>query len=161
MAEIAFVGGSEADRKRIAEQHHNYLTVNASFDWQGLQPIWSGAPDATFYNMNGHVYQGREHWTRLWQYYKTQMQTGEWVPFDMHGTISGDLAVVWCLRKTRIIWSGNDPRPDERAHKDKPEFTSRSTMVFRREAGADGKPDWRVVHVHFSEHSTDPRPGGI
>jgi ketosteroid isomerase-like protein len=29
-------------------------------------------------------------------------------------------------------------------------------MVFRKEAG-----DWRVVHVHFSEASTTPRPGGI
>jgi len=156
MSEIAFVGGSARDRAEIAAQHHAYLTVNAVFDWEGLQAIWSGAPDATFFNMNGHVYQGREHWTRLWQYYKQHMQTGEWVPFDMRGTISGDLAVVWCLRRTRIIWSGSDPRPDERAHKDKPEFISRSTMVFRREDGV-----WRVVHVHFSEASTDPRPGGI
>ena len=156
MSEIAFVGGSARDREAVAAQHRAYLTVNSVFDWEGLQPIWSGAPDATFFNMNGHVYQGREHWTRLWQYYKEHMQTGEWVPFDMRGTISGDLAVVWCLRKTRIIWSGSAPRPDERAHKDKPEFISRSTMVFRREDGA-----WRVVHVHFSEISTDPRPGGI
>jgi hypothetical protein len=29
-------------------------------------------------------------------------------------------------------------------------------MVFARENG-----DWRVVHTHFSEASTDPRPGGI
>ena len=35
-------------------------------------------------------------------------------------------------------------------------FISRSTMVFRKEAG-----DWRVIHVHFSEASTAPRPGGI
>ena len=24
-----------------------------------------------------------------------------------------------------------------------------------------GKDDWRVVHVHFSESTTAPRPGGI
>jgi ketosteroid isomerase-like protein len=39
---------------------------------------------------------------------------------------------------------------------DDKEFTSRSTMIFRRENG-----EWRVVHVHFSEGSVEPRPGGI
>jgi hypothetical protein len=29
-------------------------------------------------------------------------------------------------------------------------------MVFRKEDG-----DWRVVHVHFSEAATTPRPGGV
>jgi hypothetical protein len=29
-------------------------------------------------------------------------------------------------------------------------------MVFRKE-----DEDWRVVHVHFSEAATTPRPGGI
>jgi hypothetical protein len=29
-------------------------------------------------------------------------------------------------------------------------------MVFRKEDG-----DWRVVHAHFSEASSTPRPGGV
>jgi ketosteroid isomerase-like protein len=29
-------------------------------------------------------------------------------------------------------------------------------MVFRKEAG-----EWRVVHAHFSEASSGPRPGGV
>jgi hypothetical protein len=29
-------------------------------------------------------------------------------------------------------------------------------MVFHREDG-----DWRVVHAHFSEADSGPRPGGI
>jgi ketosteroid isomerase-like protein len=156
MSEISFVGGSDADRQSVAAQHRAYLEVNAMFDWEGLQPIWSGAADATFFNMNGHTYDGRAHWTKLWQYYKQHMQTGEWVPYDMKGSISGDLAVVWCHRKTRLIWKDDESRPVGQHHVDKPQFTSRSTMVFRREDGA-----WRVVHVHFSEASTDPRPGGI
>ena len=36
------------------------------------------------------------------------------------------------------------------------EFITRSTMVFRKEAG-----EWRVVHVHFSEASSGERPGGV
>ena len=36
------------------------------------------------------------------------------------------------------------------------EHITRSTMVFRKEDG-----DWRVVHVHFSEAATTPRPGGV
>ena len=36
------------------------------------------------------------------------------------------------------------------------EFITRSTMVFRKEAG-----EWRVVHTHFSEASAGERPGGV
>jgi len=61
------VGGSEADRSRVLERVHEYLEANASFDWGQLQEIWSGAPEAVFFNLNGHTYKGREHWTRLWQ----------------------------------------------------------------------------------------------
>ena len=153
MSEIAFVGGSARDREEVAAQHHAYLTVNSVFDWEGLQPIWSGAPDATFFNMNGHVYQGREHWTRLWQYYKDKVASGYWTPFDVGGVVNGDLAVIWCERHTRSEWVGSDPTPSRPYGKD---FVSRSTMVFRKEDG-----DWRVVHVHFSPASEAPRPGGV
>jgi ketosteroid isomerase-like protein len=46
--------------------------------------------------------------------------------------------------------------PPPAARRDGSDFMSRSTMVFRKEDG-----DWRVVHVHFSEASTAPRPGGV
>jgi hypothetical protein len=70
------------------------------------------------------------------------------------GVVSNDLAVVWCERHTQSEWIGRDPPPQARRYG--VSFISRSTMVFRKEAG-----DWRVVHVHFSEASTAPRPGGI
>ena len=57
------VGGSEADRSRVLERMHEYLEANASFDWGQLQDIWSGAPEAVFFNLNGHTYKGREQWT--------------------------------------------------------------------------------------------------
>ena len=52
------VGGSEADRSRVLERVHEYLEANASFDWGQLQDIWSGAPEAVFFNLNGHTYKG-------------------------------------------------------------------------------------------------------
>ena len=64
------VGGSPADRQRLLERLHEYLDLNARFDWTGLQDLWSAAPDAVFFNLNGHTYKGREHWTRLWQFYQ-------------------------------------------------------------------------------------------
>jgi ketosteroid isomerase-like protein len=155
MTDAMFVGGTDADRKSVLEQHRAYLEANSIFDVDRLQHIWSGAPEASFFNLNGHTYEGRDHWIRLWNYYKKHMQTGDWIPFDIHGFFSGDIAVVWCHRKTKLEWTGSDPRPDNNRHKDK-EFTSRSTMVFHREDG-----QWRVVHTHFSEGSSDPRPGGI
>jgi hypothetical protein len=49
------VDGSEADRSRVLERVHEYLEANASFDWGQLQDIWSGAPEAVFFNLNGHT----------------------------------------------------------------------------------------------------------
>jgi ketosteroid isomerase-like protein len=155
MTEISFVGGGREDQTGVARQHQAYLDANATVDWEKLPALFSAGDDATYFNLNGHTYNGRAHWTRLWKYYKEQLAVGNWVAFDARGTISGDLAVVWCHRRTRLAWVGNDPRPTDLRVEDK-EFISRSTMVFRREDG-----DWRVVHVHFSSGSDTPRPGGI
>jgi len=148
------VGGSPADRQRVLERMHQYLDVNARFDWEGLQEVWSAAPEAVFFNLNGHTYKGREHWTRLWQFYQNNVKSSYWTPFDVGGVVNGDLAIVWCERHTQSEWVGKEAPPTARRYGS--EFISRSTMVFRKEQG-----DWRVVHVHFSEASTAPRPGGV
>jgi len=155
MTEPALCGGSEADRKIILDKHQKYLEANAEFDWVTLRDqLWSASPDATFFNLNGHTYVGRDQWVALWKFYKGQLTTGYWTPYEIGGVVTGDMATVWCHRKTQAAWVGSDPRPDGSAHDDR-QFVSRSTMVFQKEAG-----DWRVVHVHFSEHGTTPRPGG-
>jgi ketosteroid isomerase-like protein len=156
MSEAKLLGGSESDRKRVLEQQQAYLEANAKFDWETLRDrLWSETPEATFFNLNGHTYNGRDHWVKLWQYYMQHMTTGEWIPYDMGGVVGTNIAVTWCHRKTRLQWVGSDPRPGDNRHQDR-EFVSRSTMVFRKEDG-----DWRVVHVHFSEANSGERPGGI
>ena len=153
MSEPRLVGGSAADHTRLLERLDEYLVANAGFDWQALNDIWSGAAEAVFFNLNGHTYRGRAHWTRLWQYYRDKVTSGYWTPSDIGGVVEGDLAVLWCHRRTRSDWVDSDPMPS------RPygiEFVSRATMVFRREDG-----DWRVVHAHFSPASTAPRPGGV
>jgi ketosteroid isomerase-like protein len=153
MDETKLVGGTSADRHRLLERMSEYLDANARFDWEKLQGLWSSAPEAVFFNLNGHTYKGREHWTRLWQYYRDNVSSGYWAPFDIGGVVNGDLAVIWCERQTRSEWVGSDPVPSRPYGKD---FTSRSTMVFRKE-----DDDWRVVHVHFSPASEALRPGGV
>ena len=153
MDETGLIGGTAEDRRRVLERMDEYLDINGRFDWEKLQDIWSDAPEAVFFNLNGHTYKGREHWVRLWQYYRDNVASGYWTPFDIGGAISGDLAVIWCERQTRSDWVGNDPMPTRPYGRD---FISRSTMVFRREDG-----DWRVVHVHFSPASDGARPGGV
>jgi ketosteroid isomerase-like protein len=106
-----------------------------------------------FFNLNGHTYKGREHWTRLWQYYRDNVASGYWTPFEIGGVVNDTLAVIWCERHTRSEWVGKDPTPSRPYGRD---FVSRSTMAFRKEDG-----DWRVVHVHFSPASDAPRPGGV
>jgi len=152
--EARLVGGSPEDRRRLLEQMDEYLDANARFDWVKLQDIWSGAPEAVFFNLNGHTYQSREHWTRLWQFYEKNVTSSYWTPFDIGGVVSDDLAVLWCHRQTRSDWVGSEPPPAARRYGT--EHITRSTMVFRKEDG-----DWRIVHVHFSEAGTTPRPGGV
>jgi ketosteroid isomerase-like protein len=150
---MKLVGGTPQDRRSLLERMDEYLKANGRFDWEQLQNIWSCMPEAVFFNLNGHTYKGREHWKRLWQYYKDRVASGYWTPFDIGGVVNGDLAVIWCERHTRSEWKGGDPTPSRPYGKD---FVSRSTMVFRKEGD-----DWRVVHVHFSPASEAPRPGGV
>ena len=153
--EATLVGGSEADRATLLRLHHEYLIANTTYDWQALQPIFSAAPEAVFFNLNGHTYIGRDHWTRLWQFYGPNVASNYWTPFDLGGVIGADMATIWCHRRTRRQWRGSTPPPRD-FHYANDEFISRSTMIFRRENG-----QWRVMHVHFSEATDTPRPGGV
>lgn len=154
--EVNVTGGSEKDRQDVLALHQKYLEANAVLDWETLRDsLWCSDEDAIYFNLNGHTYVGRSQWVRLWQYYLTQTQIGDWIPYDIAGLVSPDLAVIWCHRKCQFKWVGNDPRPDQGMHADK-EFISRSTMVFKKENG-----QWRVGHVHFSPATTEIRPGGI
>jgi ketosteroid isomerase-like protein len=158
-SEAQLVGGTAEDRQEILRLHEKYIDLNARFDWENLQPLWSGAPEAVFFNLNGHTYKGREHWTRLWKFYIQQVQSTYWTPYDIGGAVTGDMAVVWCHRKTRRVWTGKEP-PPRNIHYDGSEFVSRSTVVFRKEDGKEGAT-WRVVHAHFSPADSGPRPGGV
>ncbi len=155
MPEANLVGGSATDRERILALHEDYLDANARFDREKLAPIWSDAPEALFFNLNGHTYKGRDHWLRLWKFYGQNVKSSYWTPYDIGGVVTDDMAVVWCHRKTMRNWAGKEPPPRD-IHYDGSEFITRSTMVFRKENGA-----WRVVHSHFSEASTGARPGGV
>ena len=154
MDDTSLVGGSAADRRRLLQRLDEYLDINARFDWVKLQELWSPGEDHLYFNLNGHTYKGREHWTRLWQYYKENVSSGYWTPYDIGGVVSDEVAVIWCHRHTKSDWVGGAPSPQPGRYGK--EFTSRATMVFRKEAG-----DWRVVHVHFSPASDLPRPGGV
>ncbi|HEY1362057.1 MAG TPA: nuclear transport factor 2 family protein [Xanthobacteraceae bacterium] len=155
MPEPNLLGGSERDREQILELHADYLEANAGFDRQKLDPIWSKAPEAVFFNLNGHTYRGRDHWFRLWEFYGRNVRSSYWTPFDIGGVISTELAVLWCHRRTSREWIGSAPPPQD-IHYAGDEFITRSTMVFRKEAG-----EWRVVHAHFSQASAGERPGGV
>ena len=64
MTDAGLIGGSDADRESLLALHAAYLEANASFDWAALDGIWSGSDWATFFNLNGHTYVGRDHWIR-------------------------------------------------------------------------------------------------
>src|SRR5262249_28293816 len=93
-------GASKPDCEQILQLHADYIDANARFDWQKLEPIWSAAPEAVFFNLNGHTYKGREHWIRLWKFYGQNVQSSYWTPFDVGGVVSDDMAVVLCHLRT-------------------------------------------------------------
>ena len=99
MSETNLVGGTAEDRKEILRLHEKYIDVNTRFDWQTLQPIFSPSPEARYFNLNGHTYEGREHWIRLWKFYGQNVQSTYWTPFDIGGTVSDDLAVVGAIAR--------------------------------------------------------------
>ena len=150
------VGGTEAERKNLLDLHEQYLVANGKFDWPGIEPIWSEAPHATFFNLNGHTYNGARHWSRLWDFYGKNVKGSYWTPYDIGGEIMGDMAVVWCHRKCTREWTGTTAKPPRDLHYQNQEFMSRSTIVFHKEKGT-----WRVVHAHFSEGGVGDRPGGV
>jgi len=105
MIENALTGGTAEDRAAIMAKFNAYLVANDDMDWEALQTLFSPAPETVFFNLNGNTYQGRAHWTKLWQYYKTRVRNGVWEPFDLGGTVSADLAVIWCHRRTAYKWN--------------------------------------------------------
>ena len=145
--------GSESDRKRLLELHRQYLDSNLTLDTEALRGIWSGNPDCVFFNGNGYTYHGLAHWTRLWDFYRDQVQTAEpWRSTDVRLTGGGDMALLTCERTCKVDWTGEGAAAD---------FTNkvwktRSTEVYVRENG-----DWRCVHLHISTAAEGPRPGGI
>jgi hypothetical protein len=155
MSQPGIVGGSESDREKLLELHEQYLVANGKFDWPGIEPLWSKEPHATFFNLNGHTYNGARHWSRLWAYYIQNVKGSYWTPFDIGGEIGGDMAVIWCHRDTRRNWTGSGAPPRDINYQGQ-KFVSRSTMVFHKEEG-----QWRVVHAHFSVGESGERPGGV
>ena len=126
MNQTALVGGSEEDRAALLRLHEDYIDVNARFDW-----------------------------IRLWKFYGRNVQSSYWTPFDIGGAVTGELATIWCHRRTSRNWTGDAPPPED-IHYDGAEFITRSTRVFQKEDG-----QWRVVHAHFSEAAGGARPGGV
>jgi len=156
MSDAKIVGGSTADRKELLALHEQYLVANGKFDWPAIEPIWSKAQHATFFNLNGHTYNGAAHWSRLWAFYGKNVKGSYWTPFDIAGEIKGDMAVIWCHRDTQRNWVGTTAQPPRDLNYQGQQFLSRSTIVFHREDGA-----WKVVHAHFSVGDSGERPGGI
>lgn len=155
MDTVALAGGTEQDRETLLALHANYLDANTRFDWEQVRAVFSDSAAAEFFNMNGFTYRGLPHWTRLWQYYATQVQSTDWTPYQVGGVIGDRTATLWCHRRCRRRWVGAD-RPVKDVHYDDSEFMSRSTMVFLKEAAG-----WRVIHAHFSKGEEGPRPGGV
>jgi hypothetical protein len=155
MSEPKLIGGSENDRKQLLQLLEEYIQANEKIEWDMLKHIWSELPEATFFNLNGHTYNGPEHWSRLWAYYKQNVKGTYWTPFDIGGEITEQMAVIWCHRNSHREWIG-DHKPPREIHYKGEKFVSRSTMVFHKENGR-----WRVIHAHFSVGDSGPRPGGV
>jgi ketosteroid isomerase-like protein len=154
MKPVVYDGGTGEERRQVLAAHDAYLDANSRFDVDALDPIWDDDPTDVFFNLNGHTYVGKAHWIRLWNHYRGRLHTGPWQADDLKVLIRGDMAVVTSHRLSPTRWVGSTPPPP--GHTDKPERRSRATMVLLRRPGG-----WKIAHVHFSEASVEPRPGGV
>src|SRR5258708_17590945 len=114
MTEPNLTGGSAQDRAEILKLQADYIDVNTRFDWENLQPLFSPAPEATFFNLNGHTYKGREHWTRLWQFYQNNVASSYWTPFDIGGGLFRHPATLSFRRRATSVHGGSGPHPAAR-----------------------------------------------
>ena len=127
-------GGSDEDRSRLLELHAAYLEANATFDVPALRKIWSEDPTAVFFNLNGHTYVGVEHWTRLWNYYQSRLQTGLWTPSEVKVMVRGDMAVITCHRLSPAAWVGWPLATPARRWRTSRSGTSATSATPRRSA---------------------------
>lgn len=155
MSGISWTGGTAQDREGILATYEQYRVANQTGDWEKLANVFSPSSEARFFNLNGFTYNDRDHWVRLWQYYSKHINAGPGLSFDAHGHISGDLAVVYLHRRSRL-----DALTDHPDARNWPvlgkEYMSRATVVFHREPEG-----WRIIHAHFSDGKEGDRPGGI
>jgi len=145
-----FDGGSAADQQALYEIHHRWCSANDWLDDDALRRIWTPAPDALLFNTNGHTYRGVEDWlASAWAYYRTRMQFARpYTPGNVKAVVCGGMGYViadWVGRNK--TWLGPENEPSANA----PFY--RTTQVCTNDDGT-----WRVMHVHFSLQSTDPRP---
>ena len=145
MSDAKLVGGSEADRKEAPAAARRL--------YRGERAFRLAAAGADLERIaRGHVLQPqRPHLQRRRPLapavgvLPAERQRPYRTPFDIGGTITGDMAVIWCQRDTRRNWVGKDQPPRD-IHYQGDKFVTRSTMVFHKEGG-----NWRVVHAHFSK----------
>ncbi len=144
---------AEEDRAEVYRLHKAYLKANSVLDPEELEGVWSRNPSNVYFNLSGHTYRGLDHWSKLWNYYRSRLDYGgvPYTSFDQQITVEGDVAWITTSRFGVTVWKGQEESPFPEG------FTpSRTTEIFVREPEG-----WRCVHVHFSRASTDPRPGGI
>ncbi|MGD9705474.1 MAG: nuclear transport factor 2 family protein [Acidimicrobiia bacterium] len=151
---IVFDGDSNETRDELVALYRAYWTANDVLKNEMLDGVYTTRPDAIYFNTNGHVYEGLDDWLNIWDYYRPRMNMIEAARGGkLRIAVRDDLAV---MVDDHIVRSY-----EWRASEDEPNFVKgnphvRMTFVCMREA--DG---WRIVHTHFSERATGPRPDQI
>lgn len=140
-------GGSAQDLRELLVAYHTYMVANDHLDFDLLSTIWDAGEEHLFFNTNGHTYEGLTDWENIWNFYRPQFDlVSPYLPGRLRVGIEPELAFIASDQVVRFKrWVGGvlEHNPT----------TYRSTLVLRRRE--DG---WRVVHAHFSEEDTGPRP---
>lgn len=144
----------DKDREAILDVHRRYNErANVTADTELLAELWDDDPSNVFFNLSGHNYRGLQHWSKLWDHYRPRVAYDvPWQSFDQNVTINGDVAWVTCLRLHKFRWIGEGDSPIGASAA----RITRSTEILVKRDG-----QWRVVHAHFSDAASTPRPGNV
>ena len=137
MSDAKLVGGSEADRAKLLCRFDDYIEANEHFDWRGWRRSGANCPRPRSSTSTATPTTAPTTGAGCGAFYRQNVKGSYWTPFDIGGTITGDMAVIWCQRDTRRNWVGKDQPPRD-IHYQGDKFVTRSTMVFHKEGG-----NWR------------------
>ncbi|WP_033290203.1 nuclear transport factor 2 family protein [Amycolatopsis jejuensis] len=134
------------DLEQILAVHNGWYDANVGLIADRMLPYFPEGDGYHQFNLNGHTYQGVLDKHRLWLNLPA-LGVNITAIKDVVGPdvqVFGDVAVLTAEGTCDLVMPGPDGKPGDAVA-----TPFRATEVYRRDDG-NGKPAWRIWHMHCS-----------